>query len=387
MLTPDLVRPFTRHESAIVRDHAFRYFERSGDLAPVSADDVFFALDRHGAPGSLRALSLLPRASWTATGLRRLMELARAPQEQLLSWHVARAIAALPLVDVASLLDVPAVLKMLPDELVKHLADRVALAELPLDDAWARLEKHAAALAAGVPDSLLSELATRRVVEATARHAGPAADRALAALERPDGAGYMGVLATQVLGALREPRALPALLRVLEAEESELVAMEATRALGRLGTADVVAALDAAAIKAEPDSQVWLHGLAALGMIKLPASEALAARRLAGTSVEHEGARLTLALSLVELGTHDHLPAVLAVADAAGEDDLAEEAYACAVMTGHALAGDEALRTRALAHREAEQRRAEQLARAVEPKKVGRGWVSSSKKNKKKKRA
>jgi hypothetical protein len=166
------------------------------------------------------------------------------------------------------------------EDVAEHLRARLALADAPFDDLWNELAR----LAAETKDQYWDELDRarfNRLIEALARHAAPAAQRAMAFLQDPaNHDDPREVFVIQLLGKLKHHPALDLLVqRFLTVGEDDDVLFETLMyAIPPVGGADAAPALEAAF----PDKPLGFRDYAGetLGRIKHPAAEAALLRLL-----------------------------------------------------------------------------------------------------------
>jgi hypothetical protein len=322
MLLPDQVIPFLAHADELLRDRAILYFTQAHDVAPLTADAVWQAIDALddsvGFAGHVALLPLVPASDASTARLLAALGDDADQADRLLDaeetlWDALydldfdqlrrhqEAILARAEVPDESGLD-------LREDVRTHLRARLALADAALDDLWNELVR----LADETKDQYWDQLdRTRfdRLVEALARHGQAAADRAMAFIE--DAANHEDpreVFVIQLLARLRHRPALdPLVARFLTAGEDDDVLHENLMyAIPPIGGADAAAAIEAAF----PDNDIAFRDYsgATLGRIKHPAAEAVLLRLLERplpTSVR-EG----LAMGLADLIPTDGLPAL-----------------------------------------------------------------------------
>jgi hypothetical protein len=334
------VLPFVSHADELVRRLALTYLAEAHDPAPVTADDLWRAVDGMASDEArlsvIHDIPALPQTDGSVTRL--LAELDETPPgraREELEYIVAALDGAVLRRHRDRILDNRA----LPKDVRRRLRERVELSDLPGEAAWDRLM----ALAADVADQAMSEFAGsayRGLLDAAERH--PAlAERAAAMLADPDVTDWREVFAADVLGRLRHAPATELLVRKIAADDDEDVGGDAITdiAVGALVRIGTVAAVDAVA--AAFGSMAWGPRLSAadvLRRIKRPESEAAVVRLLADETDQTN--RTQLAAALCHLCPTDPraFEVLRPMTDARAFDvtmlDLEEDVLAAAVIAG-----------------------------------------------------
>jgi HEAT repeat protein len=336
MLTPTQVLPFLTHADEPVRDLAERYLTDAHDASPVTADDVWRAVDAlTSAKARRRLIRGLPHLPQTDASVQRLLAELGDTRPGRDRDELERAVAWLD----------GSTLRKHRDAIVDHLAlsrdvrrelrRRVELSDLPADAAWDRLM----ALSGEVADKARSQFdgPTYQGLLDAAERQPELAERAMALLADETVTDWREVFAVDVLGRLRHAPAIGAVVAKLATDdEADALASSAVDALVRIGSADAVTSV-ADALPAMP----WGARLSAtdvLRRVKRPESEA-AAVRLLGTETD-QTVRTNLAMALCELGTTDPRAYELMRTMVEGESfdlamvDLEEVVLAAATMAG-----------------------------------------------------
>lgn len=323
MLLPDQVIPFLSHADEMLRERATLYFRQAHDVAPLTADAVWQAIDAlDDSAGFAGHVALLPLVPASDASTARLLAALGGDAEQAdrlldaeenlwdavydldfdqLRRHQEAILARADVPDEATGLD-------LREDVRTHLRARLALADAPLDDLWNELAR----LADETKEQYWDQIdhgRFDRLIEALARHGQAAADRAMAFMQ--DAAHHddpREVFVIQLLGKLRHRPALDLLVqRFLTAGEGDDVLFENLMyAIPPVGGADAAAAIEAAF----PDRDVAFRDYAGetLGRIKHPAAEAALLRLLERPLPKD--VRQTLAMGLADLIPTDGLPAL-----------------------------------------------------------------------------
>ena len=151
MLTPAQVVPFLTHADPLVRRHAVTYFRGANDAAPLTAADVWAAVDRLGGPAADDAkpivthLAALPQ---DATSVPRLIAALAEVTSATVAHDLRAAVRALPFPVLVSHADELLNCPDLEADDTALLSRRLALADEPADAAWDKLMAHGIAMAA-----------------------------------------------------------------------------------------------------------------------------------------------------------------------------------------------------------------------------------------------
>jgi hypothetical protein len=308
MLLPAEVVPFLLHEDPDVRAHAVEYLARGHDPAPATADDVWTAMDRHGDQprpygGNERAwLAVhLKRFPPTPRATGRLFEAIRADPASELGERLVRAALELPPATYRELFTDEAVRTRLPAGTVAAIDDELTLAEAGFDALWTELDGVAVELGETWTVDAPGHRRARRIERALARFDADAGARGAAILDRPPArepaAANMESFVVELFGRVPFPGPLGSLL-CLFSEEGDYTNERVVDALVRVGTPEVVAAVEARHHGGGPVVE-YAPGL--LGRIRRPESEAALFRLL---EFEDDPYRATdLAMNLLDLCT------------------------------------------------------------------------------------
>jgi hypothetical protein len=186
----------------------------------------------------------------------------------------------------------------------EHLGQRLELAQVPFEELWDRLLRHARNKDEDAEIPREGD-ASRELVEAVARHGAAAAGSAMERLREGLRDDWMEVFCVQVLGELRHAPAIDLLIDRL-AIDDDVMPGQAVEVLTRIGTPDVVRRLEAY-YPGKP-WHVRLYADDPIARIKRPESEAALLRLL---EIETEPDLVaTLAAGLCELCTTEGLEAV-----------------------------------------------------------------------------
>ena len=280
MLTPREVVPFLTHEQSFVREHALHYFTESSDPAPLTADDLWEAIDRLEPLEASRFVDALDQVPQTERSYQRLVGALVARPTNLFEYHVQLAAGEVDFALLSAHRDELLNDPRLPPETREHFEQRLALAELPAQMLWDRLIQHGNEIASkqgGEFDFRINE----RLVEAMSRTADAALiERALTALRDPaiiD--SWNEIFLVTFLGTVRCADAVELLVEKLLIDEADILNEEAYKALARIGSIEVIEKVEAAY-----PGKAWgvrLFVREPLHRIKRPEGEAALARLLA----------------------------------------------------------------------------------------------------------
>ena len=294
MLSPSHVLPFVTHAEEPVRDLALDYLTEAHDPAPVTADDLWRAMERLPSVDArlpvIRRMADLPQTDASVKCL--LDDLDATPPGRLrdeLEYAVTRLDGAVLRRHRDHILDHRA----LPKEVRRALRERVEVSDLPADAVWDRLMTKARG---GAEDgmNLFDSSEYRGLLDAAERYP-ELAERAMATLADADMTDWRDVFAADVLGRLRHAPAIDLLVRKLALDdEGDALAETVVDALVQIGTVAVVDAIDAAFAP-----MAWGPRLSAgdvLRRIKRPESEAAVLRLLEAETDETIRTQLAYAL-------------------------------------------------------------------------------------------
>jgi len=340
MLLPAQVMPFLAHEDAIVHEQAVRYFSNAHDVAPLTADDCWAAIDAvgmgQGAVGLILLLREVPQSD--ASTARLLAALEQPPDESMRDW-LLEALEDLEFDQLRRHADEIFARSDLPQDTRDHLQARLDLAgEFVAARLWEKLEAHVKEIE---EDELFWDEVDHRVgarlVEAIARFGQDSTDRALHIVrDAGDQEGDREVFAIHVLGRMRHRPALDTLLRTLadSAEDDDVLHEALQDAIPRLAGVDAIAPLEAML-----PTLPWatsLYSLEMLRRIRHPDAEAALLRLLEQGKLSK--ADDDIADALAGLCTTDGLAALRRMVLAGDYDaqiyDLKAELVACAMMAG-----------------------------------------------------
>jgi hypothetical protein len=301
VLLPAEVLPFLSHEDPSLRDFARHYLGDAHDPWPVTADDLWAAMDRV-APGER---AYLAKYLWyfplTPRSTERLFEgLGGAVDDHDLWHHLVNRLQDHPPEDIRRALADPVIGQRLARSgRASELSELLGVLELTFDRVWEAAEAFTARIAGKEfcigPDW---EQMTR-LRRGLLRHGRQAAARGVEVLRRPaprDGrAAWTQALVVVLFERMREPEALEPLFDIATAPHNHfaLAGEWAADALGHLGTPEVIAEATAR-YQDGTLCQWWAPRM--LGRIKRPESErALIGLFLAERRIE-ESTRLAVAL-------------------------------------------------------------------------------------------
>lgn len=241
MLTPAQVIPFLIHEDPAVRQNARRYLVAAHDPLPATADDFWQAADKLGPEEAGAYLDRLGFVPQTDASLRRLLdELPKADPATRDS--LLRTLERIDLPLLQAQWDAVRANEALAPSRREHLQARLDLAGEPPEPLWGRMMDYAAAL--GDRDiTEAEELEADRLIEAVARRREPFGPRVLAALSDPDVQGWRELFCVDVAGEMRLSDAAPALLDKLKDDDTEMLWDVAADALVRIGDQGVIDAI------------------------------------------------------------------------------------------------------------------------------------------------
>ena len=344
MLTTAQVIPFLSDVDPIVRRQAVAYFNGCAEPAPLTADDLWAAIDHLGGlgPATRPLVVRLAATPQTDASVRRLVDALATASDRDDVADLRRAARELPLPLLVShrelVLGCPEL-----SGVAGFLGRRLDIANVAADDVWDRLMALGREMAEDDDGADDEEAYVARddeadlLVEAAARHIGVVAAPALATLADVAASDdWREVLAVRVLGVARHGPAVAAVVEKLLVDD-DLLRDEAVAALGRIGTADVVARLVAFAPGQPDDVRSYVDE--PIGRIKLPESEAALLHLLAAETDDEIRGRLLYALcDLCSLAGLDAARRYI-VADPNHPEslDLCEALIATAAMNGQTL--------------------------------------------------
>jgi len=333
VLLPDQVIPFLQHDHSEVREHAARYLSEAHDPSPATADDFWRSIDRFGAEASVALVSDLVELPWTAQSYVRLMETLRSGPAEIVEYHLQRTVERLdyPLL-LAHREEVLSAEPILP-HVRDHLRQRIEMSDRPLAAVWDDLLVHSQKIEGMYVDEI-DMRESDRLIEAAARHGGPAGLLALDRLRNGPRDDWMEIFCVRLLGDLRFAPAVDVLIERLDVD-ADLLPAELGRALARVGTADVIEKLEA--FYPGKDLYVRMSINEALARIKRPDTERSVLRLLDRETEEELPTQL--AEALCHLCTTEGLGAVERMVDEGNYDsqfcDLDEVFLTAAAMTGY----------------------------------------------------
>ena len=302
MLTPQQVIPFLQHDDEEVRQQAILYLAGAHDPAPATADDFWRAIDKVGPDNAVSFFSRLELLPQTDESIRRTIEAIPAAPEHTRT-DLLRVLRSLDLDKARTNLDAIRSTNEVPPDVVRHLEERLALADEQPDALWDRLMKQAANL----ENKELTEdaaLAAERLIEALARHPDAVTDRTVALLRDESVRDWREVMAADLAGELRlqTPEAVEALIDKLRDQEADILWETAGEGLVRIGTPLVVERLADRFATEEWGFRISAAGV--LGRIKRPEAESAIVRLLPAESDKE--VVTFLAASLLDLCPTDH---------------------------------------------------------------------------------
>ena len=340
MLLPAQVMPFLAHEDSIVREQAARYFSHAHDVAPLTADDCWAAIDAVGlGRGVLDLIALLREVPQSDASTARLLAAMDLPLDEMTQEWVLEALEYIDFEQLRWHADVILARGDLSLVTREHLQARLDLAdELVAGRLWEKLEAHAKDIEE--EELYWDEIDHRveaRLVEAIARFGQDSTDRALHIVRNAGkDEDTREIFAINVLGRMRHRPAMDTLLRKFaDSDEDDEVLHEALQdAIPRLGGTDAIAPLEALL-----PTLPWgtsLYALEMLSRTRHPDAEAALLRLLAHPKLS--GSRDDVANALTGLCTTDGLAElrqmVLADEYDAHKYDLKGDLVACAMMAG-----------------------------------------------------
>jgi hypothetical protein len=293
MLLPAQVLPFLQHAYRDVRHFAVGYLGEAHDRGPATQDDLWASLDFNLFVSPPHMPDWISKdRSWYLRWLHRFVPTDRSTDRLFHELVIERdGRIRKDLLLAASELSVEAKLRLLADpgvtdnlavDEVLGLRDDVWLAGQSFEQLWLALEEHAAGLGAyGTIESLPFRRAVR-VVRALAAYPERAGERALASLPGPapedDAASWMEAFAVLIFGRVPMPALAAGLLDILGVDVDLYLNERASDALVRLGTPEVVEAIE----QRLPGSTrpFSTYGAGVLSEIKIPESEAACLRLL-----------------------------------------------------------------------------------------------------------
>ena len=336
MLLPHQVIPFLAHADEILRDQALAYFRDAHDPAPLTADDVWAALDKleSSAPTD-NLIRLLPNLPGSDAATHRLIAAVGDDKYLEAEDEILNALEDLDIAQLQRHADAILAVPDLPEDVRDNINERLELAKLGPDELWDRLLRYMDNNKAKYWDELEHGPA-RRLVKALATHGPSVADRAteLAAVANDDS---RDVFAIDLLAQLRHRPALDLLVkRFVEADEDDDVLHETLMlAIPRVGGPDAVPLIEPHFANPRDHLTYLIYGAGLLGHIKHPDAEAALVRLLDATPDPDD--RTHVALALTDQITTDALPRLREIVLAKEYDermvDLDRCLVACAMMS------------------------------------------------------
>jgi hypothetical protein len=289
MLLPAEVRPFLLHEDREVRDLALDYLGQAHDAAPATQEDLWEVIDRYGETPDRRGGTERMRVAFhlrdlpaTEPAALRLLEALRAEPDPRVLANFARAAAELPPEMLPCLLEDERIVRRMEADTIAAWREDLELSTRSCDALWEALDECVTGL--GPRDTVGSPFFARaqRVVRALARHGAEGVPRGLAILQGPlpeTRAGFWWeTFASMLFGRVRLPALEERLLAIVGDEDGDFGNDRAVDALVRVGTPEVIAAVEERLPSSGPTFA--LYALGVLARIKRPESEAALVRLL-----------------------------------------------------------------------------------------------------------
>jgi hypothetical protein len=269
MMSPEAVAPFLAHEDALVRRAANAYLWQAERLMPDLSRTYWDALEKVGLDKDrhlLRTFGDLRPSAGVFEACLAAVDSAPATVRGALERSLSRG-------PIASLRErEPDVLRVLSPnaKLHEHVRRRLAMADVPAEEAWDELMTYGAGLNADHfgPDELLED----RLLEVLVRHRAFTASRIVPVLLAGNEDDERQTMAARLAGEVGEGPRLAELLLVKLAAEGDDLREAAEEALPRLATAELVADMEAAFPYASWDSKLSLAMV--LGWMRRPQAEA-----------------------------------------------------------------------------------------------------------------
>jgi hypothetical protein len=337
MLLPNQVIPFLSHADEFLRDQAIIYFQSAHDPAPLTADDVWNALDQLDPSAATDSLiRLLPLLPGSDAATHRLITAVDADKYLEAEEDIWSALEDLDIAQLQRHTDAILAIPDLPDDVRDNINERLELARLTPEQLWDRLLHYLDANKAKYWDELDRGPALRLVKALAAHGAAAVAERATQLASAPSD-DCRDIFAIDVLAELRHRPALDMLVaRFIDANEDDDVEHETLMvAIPRVGGADAVYDIE------PPFADIGLpaylnYGIGLLGRIKHPDAEAALIRLFDRTRDPDD--RTYVAMALSNLITTDALPRLRDIVLAKEYDsrviDLDRSLIACSIMSG-----------------------------------------------------
>jgi hypothetical protein len=337
MLLPNQVIPFLSHADEFLRDPAIIYFQSAHDPAPLTADDVWNALDQLDPSAATDSLiRLLPLLPGSDAATHRLITAVDADKYLEAEEDIWSALEDLDIAQLQRHTDAILAIPDLPDDVRDNINERLELARLTPEQLWDRLLHYLDANKAKYWDELDRGPALRLVKALAAHGAAAVAERATQLASAPSD-DCRDIFAIDVLAELRHRPALDMLVaRFIDANEDDDVEHETLMvAIPRVGGADAVYDIE------PPFADIGLpaylnYGIGLLGRIKHPDAEAALIRIFDRTPNPDD--RTYIAMALTSLITTDALPRLRDIVLAKEYDsrviDLDRSLIACSIMSG-----------------------------------------------------
>jgi hypothetical protein len=301
MLLPAQVLPFLSHPDDVVREHATLYFRHAHDPAPLTADDVWHALDQlDGSAATGGLMRLLPDLPASDASTQRLIGAAGDDKYLDAEDDIWNALEDLDIGPLRRHADAILAIDGLPDDSPGVIRERLELADLSVDALWDRLTEDAHANRGKYWNEYDREPA-RRLIDALARHGDAAADRAMRVLDSPVvSEDALDIFSIQLLGRLRHRPALELLARkfVDAADDDDVLHETLVDAIPRVGGADAVPLIAGPFPDACANGGAYpIYAADLLGRIKHPDAEAALLRLLDDPATRDERDHLLMALA------------------------------------------------------------------------------------------
>ena len=275
MLKPNQVIPFLTHDDLFVREAAFNYFREPSDFGDLTAEHGWAVIDRLGdCEQSIEWVVQMADWPQTDASIARLVEALQANPPERLEYRYQRMVEQLDLDTLLRHRDAILAVPTLVPHVRQQLQLRLATQEVPVQAVWEALMRHGIALSED-DDGLMSKKEVKAAIETLARGGAAICDQAIAIVADHSIEDWRPIFATQVLGQARYAPAIDTLVQAFTID-GDFQLEETTRALARIGTTDVIRA-----IEAFYPGKLWFTRLYAhvpLGHIKLPESEAALVR-------------------------------------------------------------------------------------------------------------
>ena len=143
MLLPHQVIPFLSHPDEILREQAITYFRQAHDPAPLTADDVWAALDKleSSAPTD-NLIRLLPNLPGSDAATHRLIAAVGDDKYLEAEDEILNALEDLDIAQLQRHADAILAVPDLPEDVRDNINERLELAKLGPDELWDRLLRY-----------------------------------------------------------------------------------------------------------------------------------------------------------------------------------------------------------------------------------------------------